>query len=60
MRIGINVIPLRPNEMGGAEIYFRVEYDLPVVGSFRLTDNRGPFILNTRLLPPRWTGKTGG
>ncbi|PYM19946.1 MAG: hypothetical protein DMD81_02775 [Candidatus Rokuibacteriota bacterium] len=23
MRIGINVIPLRPNEMGGAEIYFR-------------------------------------
>jgi hypothetical protein len=43
-----------------AEIYFRIEYDLPVVGSFRLTDNRGPFILNTRLLPPRWTGKAGG
>jgi hypothetical protein len=39
-----------------AEIYFRSEYDLPVVGSFRLTDNRGPFFLNTRLLPPRWTG----
>lgn len=39
-----------------SEIYFRSEYDLPLVGSFRLTDNRGPFFLNTRLLPPRWTG----
>jgi hypothetical protein len=41
-----------------AEIYFRSEYDLPVFGSFRLTDNRGPFVLNTRLLPPRWAGKS--
>ena len=49
------------DELGVAtrsEIYFRGEYDLPLVGSFRLTDNRGPFVLNTRLLPPRWTGKT--
>ena len=48
------------DELGAAtraEIYFRSEYDLPLVGSFRLTDNRGPFVLNTRLLPPRWTGK---
>jgi hypothetical protein len=41
-----------------AEIYFRSEYDLPVFGSFRLTDNRGPFVLNTKLLPPRWAGKS--
>src|SRR4051812_19397643 len=40
-----------------SEIYFRSEYDLPLVGSFRLTDNRGPFFLNTKLLPPRWTGR---
>jgi len=47
------------DELGVAtrsEIYFRSEYDLPLIGSFRLTDNRGPFFLNTRLLPPRWTG----
>jgi len=47
------------DELGVAtrsEIYFRSEYDLPLLGSFRLTDNRGPFFLNTRLLPPRWTG----
>ncbi len=52
-----------PNdELGVAtrsEIYFRSEYDLPGVGSFRLTDNRGPFSLNTKLLPPRWTGRPG-
>jgi hypothetical protein len=40
-----------------AEIYFRLEYDLPLLGWFRLSDDRGPFVLNTRLLPPRWTGK---
>jgi hypothetical protein len=40
-----------------AEIYFRSEYDLPLFGSFRLTDNRGPFVLNTKLLPPRWSGR---
>jgi hypothetical protein len=40
-----------------AEIYFRIAYDMPVFDSFRLTDNRGPFVLNTRLLPPRWAGK---
>jgi hypothetical protein len=41
-----------------AEIYFRIAYDLPVLGSLRLTDNRGPFVLNTKLLPPRWAGKS--
>jgi hypothetical protein len=41
-----------------AEIYFRIAYDMPVFGSVRLTDNRGPFVLNTRLLPPRWAGKS--
>lgn len=42
-----------------SEIYFRSEYDLPVLGSFRLTNNGGPFVLDTRLLPPRWTAKPG-
>src|SRR5689334_7316423 len=40
-----------------SEIYFRSDYDLQVVRSFRVTTNNGPFILNTRFLPPRWTGK---
>ena len=40
-----------------AEIYFRSEYDLPLFGSFRMTDNSAPFFLNTRLLPPRWASK---
>ena len=51
------------DELGVAlrsEIYFRSEYDLPVVHSFRVTSNKGPFILNTRFLPPRWTGKETG
>ena len=42
-----------------SEIYFRSEYDLPVLSSFRLTNNGGPFVLDTRLLPPRWTAKPG-
>lgn len=42
-----------------SEIYFRSEYDEPLAGSFRLADNRGPFVLNTRLLPPRWMAKPG-
>jgi len=41
------------------EIYFRIIYDMPVFGWFRLTDDRGPFVLNTKLLPPRWTGRSG-
>jgi hypothetical protein len=48
------------DELGVAlrsDIYFQSEYDLPLVSSLRITDNRGPFFLNTRLLPPRWTGK---
>lgn len=43
-----------------AEIYFRSEYDLPLFGSFRITDNSARFFLNTRLLPPRWTSKPAG
>lgn len=42
-----------------SEIYFRSEYDVPVLDSFRLTNNGGPFVLDTRLLPPRWTAKPG-
>ena len=42
-----------------SELSFRSEYDLPVLGRIRLSDNRGPFVLNTRLLPPRWTAKPG-
>ena len=41
------------------KIYFRVIYDMPVFGWFRLSDDRGPFVLNTKLLPPRWTGRSG-
>lgn len=52
------------DELGVAlrsEIYFHSDYDLLVIRSFRVTSNNGPFILNTRFLPPRWTGKpTGG
>ena len=40
-----------------SELYFRSEYDVPAAGSVRLADDRGPFILNTKLWPPRWTGK---
>jgi hypothetical protein len=43
-----------------AEIYFRSEYDLPLIGSLRLTDNSAHFGLDTRLLPPRWTSKPNG
>jgi hypothetical protein len=42
-----------------AEIYFLSEYDVPGIDSFRLSNTRGPFVLNTRLLPPRWTAKPG-
>lgn len=42
-----------------SEIYFRSEYDLPVLSAFRLANNGGPFVLDTRLLPPRWTAKPG-
>ena len=42
-----------------SEIYFRSEYDAPVLSSFRITNNGGPFVLDTRLLPPRWTAKPG-
>ena len=43
-----------------SEIYFRSEYDLPVLGWFRINNTTGPFVLNTRLLPPRWTVKQIG
>jgi hypothetical protein len=44
-----------------AEIYFRSRYDVPLIGpllgSLRITNDSERFILNTRLLPPRWTPK---
>ena len=40
-----------------SEIYFHSEYDEPVLGWFRLTHTRGPFVLDTKTLPPRWTAK---
>lgn len=43
-----------------SEIYFRGTYDLPLLGTFRITDNSARFFLNTRLLPPRWTSKPPG
>ena len=46
-----------PDELGTAlrsELFFRATYDLPFESSWRLTDGRGPFVLNTKLLPPRW------
>lgn len=46
-----------PGTAQRAEIYFRAEYDAPLVGSVRITDNSTRFFLNTGLLPPRWTGK---
>lgn len=54
--------PLRPADQEAAlrsELYFRSEYDAPGLRGFRLTADVGPFILNTRLLPPRWTAKPG-
>ena len=43
-----------------AEIYFRSQYDLPLIGSLRVTDDSARFVLNTRVLPPRWTRKPKG
>jgi hypothetical protein len=54
--------PLRATDQEAAqrsELYFRSEYDLPGPGSFRITANIGPFVLDTKLLPPRWTAKPG-
>ena len=51
------------DELGVAlrsEIYFQSEYDLPLLHSFRTTASNGPFVLNTTLLPPRWTAKPKG
>ena len=43
-----------------AQIYFRATYELPFIGTIRLSDNSVPYFLNTRLLPPRWTSKPEG
>ncbi len=40
-----------------SQIYFHASYDLPFIGTIRLSDNSAPFVLNTRLLPPRWTNR---
>ncbi len=37
-----------------AEIYFRSDYDVPLPGSLRLSNDSARFFLDTRLLPPRW------
>ena len=37
-----------------AEIYFRSGYDVPLLGSLRLSIDSARFFLDTRLLPPRW------
>jgi hypothetical protein len=42
-----------------SELYLSSEYDEPLLGLFRLSNTRGPLVLNTRLLPPRWTAKPG-
>jgi hypothetical protein len=39
-----------------AEIYFRSAYDLRLLGAIPMTESSARFFLNTRLLPPRWTG----
>ena len=43
-----------------SQIYFHATYDLPFIGTIRLSDNSAPFFLNTRLLPPRWTSRPDG
>lgn len=48
-----------PDMAPRAELYFRSTYDAPLVAAFRIADNHGPFVLNTKLLPPRWTAKPG-
>ena len=42
-----------------SELYLGSEYDEPLLGMFRLSNTRGPLVLNTKLLPPRWTAKPG-
>lgn len=42
-----------------SQIYFRSTYDVPAIASIRLSDNRGPFVLDTKQLPPRWMPKPG-
>ena len=46
-----------------SELHFRSAYDLPGdlpgLGRVRLTNDSGPFVLDAKLLPPRWTAKPG-
>ena len=46
-----------------SELHFRSTYDLPGelpgLGRVRLTNDSGPFVLDAKLLPPRWTAKPG-
>ncbi|MBS0541462.1 MAG: hypothetical protein JSR47_22040 [Proteobacteria bacterium] len=54
--------PLRAADQEAAlrsEIYFRSAYDMPGWGTIKLSANNGPFVVNTKLLPPRWTAKPG-
>ena len=46
-----------PDIVRRSEVYFRTEYDVPLVRSLRMTDNSAHFSFDTRLLPPRWMPK---
>ena len=46
-----------PDIVRRSEVYFRAEYDVPFVQSFRMTDNSAHFAFDTRVLPPRWMPK---
>jgi len=46
-----------PDVVRRSEVYFRAEYDLPFVQSYRMGANSAHFAFDTRLLPPRWVPK---
>ncbi|MCW5738017.1 MAG: hypothetical protein KIS73_28100 [Enhydrobacter sp.] len=43
-----------PDIVRRSEIYFHAEYDVPVLRSFRISDDSAHFSFDTRRLPPRW------
>jgi len=46
-----------PDIVRRSEVYFRAEYDVPLLQSFRISANSAHFAFDTRLLPPRWVPK---
>jgi hypothetical protein len=46
-----------------SELWFRSEYvlplSIPLLGQVRLSNTSGPYVLDMKLLPPRWTAKPG-